>query len=246
MYKHYILDIPFIDGIYENAIRFLNNGAFMVVPSGPGLATIDQDKNYWNAIKKSDFALPDSGFMILLYKLFYNKNINKLSGLKFIKLFFNEVELREDDTLFLIDPNDSESELNRIYLNKINIPLKKENQYIAPIYDKTEIVDNILLNILENLEFKPKYILINLGGGIQERLGYYLKNNLTFSTGIVCTGAAISFLTGSQANIQKWVDKIYLGWLVRIIQNPRQFFIRYIKAFRLLYIFHLDKKGRLI
>jgi|TARA_B100001971_G_scaffold182684_1_gene180152 exopolysaccharide biosynthesis WecB/TagA/CpsF family protein len=243
--KYNLFNIPFVNGNYISAINKLKLGAFMVVPSGPGLATIDKDIKYWTAIKKSDFALPDSGFMVLLCRLYYGKKLKKLSGAKFIKLFLNEIDLKEENTLFLVDPNQNVAELNRDYFNKINIPLKEENQYVAPIYDKNNIVDSKLIEILENLKEKPKFVLINLGGGVQERLGYYLKNNLSFPTGIICTGAAISFLTGVQAQIPNFVDKMYLGWLFRILQNPNQFLMRYLKAFRLIYIFYLDKKGKL-
>ncbi len=241
MYKHYIFNIPFIDGIYENAIRLLNNGAFMVVPSGPGLAKIDKDKKYWEAIKNSDFAIPDSGFMVLLYRLFMGERIQKLSGAKFIKLFFDEPLLRRKNIIFSIDPSIEESNLNRSYLNSIDIPLKQKNQYVAPIYDKKEIIDYKLLKILETQKEKPKFILINLGSGVQERLGSYLKDNLSYSPALICTGAAIAFLTGAQASMPEWVDRAYLGWLSRIVQNPKIFTMRYINAFRLIYIFYLEK-----
>ena len=241
-----IFGIRFINGSYIDAMERLRNGGFMVVPSGPGLATIGKDLRYTEAVQNSDFAIPDSGFMVLLYRMFKGKRIRKLSGAMFIKLFVNEPILKDKNKLFLVDPNIEESEFNRNYLNGIGIPLSRENQYIAPVYDKIAIVDTQLLYILENLKEKPKFIVINLGSGIQERLGYYLKNNLSFTTGIICSGAAIAFLTGAQAKIPDWVDKIYCGWLCRIIQNPNLFLNRYIKAFRLLYVFYIDKKGKLI
>ena len=113
----------------------------MVVPSGPGLATIDKDIKYWEALKNSYFALPDSSFMVILYGLFFNKKINKLSGAKFLKLFLNEIELQDKNMLFIIDPSLIESDKNRKYLNQIGIPITQENQYIAPIYDKANILD---------------------------------------------------------------------------------------------------------
>ena len=241
-----LFGIIFIDGNYDNAISRLSKGGLMVVPSGPGLATIGKDIRYTKAVQNSDFAIPDSGFMVLLYRIFKGKRIRKLSGAMFIKLFVNEPILKDKNKIYLVDPDIEESELNRNYLNGIGIPLSRENQYIAPVYDKIAIVDSQLLYILENLKEKPKFIVINLGSGIQERLGYYLKNNLSFTTGIICSGAAIAFLTGAQAKIPDWVDKIYCGWLCRIIQNPKQYTMRYLKAFKLIYIFYLEKRGVLL
>lgn len=241
-----IFKINFLNSDYNTVISKLYKGEFMVVPSGPGLATIDYDKKYWEALINSDFALPDSGFMVLLYNKLYNKRLKKFSGAKFIRKFINDSSIREPSSLFLINPSIKEQNANNIFLKEKNIFIDDSYEYVAPIYNKVEVLDSELLKKLEQLSVKPKFILINLGGGIQERLGSYLKNNLSYSPGIICTGAALSFLTGTQAKIPVLIDKLYLGWLARIFQNPSLFFLRYLKAFRLLYIFYLDKRGELI
>ena len=104
------------------------------------------------------------------------------------------------------------------------------------MYGYKRIEDKTLLAKLNNLKEKPKYIMINLGSGVQEPLGYYLKNNLKFSTSIICTGAAISFLTGSQAKISPFVDKLGLGWLWRCIKTPKIFIPRYLGAIKLIFL----------
>ena len=81
----------------------------MVVPSGPGLSTIDKDTKYWNALKEADFALPDSGFMVILATVFFGFKIKKLSGPKFLRFFLKEEVLRNKDVLFSVDPNVYES-----------------------------------------------------------------------------------------------------------------------------------------
>lgn len=245
MHDFHIFNIGFINGDYSEAFSRLQKGQFMVVPSGPGLSTIDKDVRYWESLKGSDFAIPDSGFMIILSRLFFNYKIRKLSGPKFFRKFVNEKILTEEGMIFSIDPNEYESNRNREYLNKKGIPITSEHQYIAPLYNKVDIIDSRLINILESLKIKPKFLLLNLGGGVQERLGFYIKNNLSYSPGVICTGAAIAFETGSQAKLPKWVDDFYLGWLARIIQSPRQFAIRFLKAFRLVYVFYLCKLNKL-
>ena len=81
---------------------------------------------------------------------------------------------------------------------------------------------------------KPDYILTNIGGGVQEVLGLYLKKNLKIKSTILCTGAAISFFTGDQAPINSFIDRYYLGWLLRLIFNPLIFFKRYIFGLKLI------------
>ena len=64
---------------------------------------------------------------------------------------------------------------------------------------------------------------------------------LKFKTTILCTGGAISFFTGDQAPINNFIDKLYLGWLVRLVFNPLIFFKRYIRGLRLIPMVFFDK-----
>jgi len=240
-----LFGINFINGNYKEAFSLVKQGDFMVVPSGPGLSTIDFDVKYWNAIKNSDFAIPDSSLMVILARLFLWRKINKLSGPKFLRMFLKEDILQEKNVLFSIDPSNSESIINNRYLNKIGVNIACENHYIAPYYNKVNITDKTLIEFLEGLELKPKFILINLGGGVQERLGFYIKKNLSYKVGIICTGAAIAFETREQARIPRWIDDMYLGWFARILQDPTSFSFRYLKAFRLVYVFYLWKRNKL-
>ena len=83
-------------------------------------------------------------------------------------------------------------------------------------------------------KIRPDFIITNIGGGRQEILGLYLKKNLKIKTTILCTGAAISFLTKDQAPINNLIDQFYLGWFVRLIFNPIVFLSRYLYSLRLI------------
>jgi len=229
-----VFGIRFMRENFQNIFERLKKGGLMVVPSGPGLATIGRDLRYTEAVQKADFAIPDSGYMVLLLRYFKGININKFSGYDFLKHFLKEKFNKNN--LFLIDPNEDESKLNNNYLNEIGIPIEKSYQYVAPMYCDENIEDKALLEKLNNLKEKPIYIMINLGSGVQEPLGYFLKQNLKFNTGIICTGAAISFFTGSQANISPLIDRLGVGWLWRCIKNPTVFIPRYLKAFKLFFL----------
>ena len=78
--------------------------------------------------------------------------------------------------------------------------------------------------------------VVVIGGGKQEILGNYIKKNINFNTKIICTGAAISFFTKVQAPMNSFHDKLYLGWLIRIIYNPKIFLPRYLKSIKLFLI----------
>ena len=222
------LDIKFTDTNYANIKKLLNKGGLVVLPSGPGLSSINKDLNYKIALQNSDIVLFDSGYFCILLRFLKNIKVKKFSGYKLLENLIKDLK-KSKKKIFLIDPNLNESKINKKYLN-----IKNLNQYIAPQYNKDKIEDIRLLNMI-NFQ-KPKYVIINLGGNTQEVLGYYLKQNLKYKPVIICSGAAISFFTKKQAPISNFIDKLYLGWLVRILFNPKVFLPRYLKAIKLLFI----------
>ena len=90
------------------------------------------------------------------------------------------------------------------------------------------IEDPKLVSIIE--QRKPKHIIIGIGGGMQDKLGSYLKHQLTYRRGIYCIGAAPGFVTGDQIVIPMWADRFFVGWIFRIIGRPRDYLTRYWKA----------------
>lgn len=227
-----LFDIRFVDGSFREIKAELDKGGLMVVPAAPALATIENDSSYYDALKESEFAILDSGFLCLALRFMKGYKAQKLSGLAFLRQFIETLDSRQQDQVFLVDPSVSESKLNKELFLNAGIDLL-ENQYVAPMYDSNEIIDEELLNILKAK--KPKYIVINLGGGVQERLGAYLKTHLadTYAPSIICTGAAIAFMTNAQAPVPKIIDYLYLGWLARCISDPLRFVPRYFSGFRL-------------
>ena len=200
-----------------------------VFPSGSGIPLILKDKKYYLSLKRADYVFFDSGFFVLLLSILKNIRVNKFSGYKFLYIFFNYLKKNKNKKIFCIDPNHLFSKSNQRYLKKIGI--KKIYSYVAPNYKVSNLVDRKLIKKINKV--KPDYILTNIGGGTQEILGLYLKKNLKNKTTIICTGGAISFFTGDQAPINKFIDKIYLGWLIRLIFNPLLFYKRYLYALRL-------------
>jgi len=214
----------------KNFDRCITKKGLFVFPAGPGLASIQKSNEYYQSIQKADLVFFDSGFFVLLLKIFKNVKVKKFSGYKFLGLFFDYLKLNKNKSIFSIDPNFEFSKSNKSFLK--NLGLKKIYNYIAPKYNSSELADKKLLSLINKV--KPNFILINIGGGTQEVLGLYLKKKLKFKPTILCTGAAISFFTKDQAPINNFIDKYYLGWLLRLIFNPLIFFKRYIFGLKLI------------
>ena len=206
-----------------------------MAPAAPGLAhNLNDDAFYRNALQSADVLLPDSGLMVLLWNRILPDGalpIQRISGLEFLHQFLKSPITRKAlEKSFWIMPNEQESILNQKWLeNEIGIKISSPNLYIAPHYSPTgPIEDNELVEKVN--QSQPNIVLINIGGGIQERLGAYLRQQLSPTPAILCCGAAIAFLAGGQTSIPGWADKMKLGWFLRCLSKPGSYIPRYWQA----------------
>ena len=226
------LDIKFLSINILFLKKIIKKKGLFVFPSGPGLSELKVNSNYHKSLINSDYVFFDSGFFVLLLRFFKNINVQKLSGYKFLNFYFDYLKINKKK-IFSIDPNEELSNSYRLFFKK-KIKIKSFH-YIAPKYNlRIKINKNLIKRIHDS---KAKEIIINIGGGTQEILGYYLSKKLNKKYKIVCTGAAIAFFTGDQSPINNNIDKLYLGWLFRIIYNPKIFLPRYLSAFKLFFLF---------
>ena len=220
-----ILGVRFFVGDAQGAIDEVSqNGGLVVVPAAPALKNLAVDKSYREALLGADFAIADSSFMVLLWNLIDRNRIPKLSGLKYLRALVEEPDFKSSGSTFWVMPSAISAQRNLQWLRNKRVLVADEDVYLAPLYGQV-ISDEELLRRIE--ERRPRHIVLGVGGGTQERLGLYLKQQLSYRPAIHCVGAAIAFLSGDQVYIPVWADSLGLGWLYRTVTNPRRFLPRY-------------------
>jgi UDP-N-acetyl-D-mannosaminuronic acid transferase (WecB/TagA/CpsF family) len=233
-------NIKFYEASYNYVINYLlKKKGYIVMPAASALQSIKNDSNYHNALQKSSIAILDSGYFCILILLLKFKKFQKFSGYKFMKNFINDKKIKSYKILIL-DPTTIDSRINKLYLHSKGLKFTKH--YICPIYDKNLVIDKKLINLVN--KFKPKFIISNIGGGNQEKLALYINNNSNWKPITLCTGAALSFFSNTNYNfkITDDLDKYYLGWLIRLLNNPSIFFIRLVYSLPLIFLFFSKKK----
>ena len=230
------LGIPFFQGTVKKACDFARKGGLVVAPSGPGMA---QDllgtKGYAVALKGADLILLDSGLISLWSRFFFNETLFRLSGLLFLKTYLDQTDLGNEKSFWIMPDKIQADGMLKWLKDKYGTLIDDDCVYIAPQYsENSSIVDDDLFHHI--IMTNPDNVFIQLGGGVQERLGYALKSKLHAKTTILCTGAALAFLSGQQTKIPLWVDRLFMGWALRCLTKPQVFIPRYIKALKLLYL----------
>jgi UDP-N-acetyl-D-mannosaminuronic acid transferase (WecB/TagA/CpsF family) len=240
---HRILGIDFFDGSAKEAIDIMRTKrGLLVVPAAPALKDLDRSPDYRDALLNADLAITDSAFMVLIWNRLQPIPIKRLSGLEYLRDLLLEPDVRQPGNTLWIMASPVSTKRNLDWLAGQGIVIPEDNIYMAPMYGTVPIDDPTLLERLNRL--RPQHVIVTIGGGTQERLGLYLKRNLSYRPAIHCIGAAIAFLSGDQVHIPVWADKFYLGWLFRSLAEPKRYIPRYWDARKLLAIM-LRNRSRL-
>jgi len=230
-FSRQILGIRFFNGDVADVMEVMfQRGGFLIAPSGTCFARLRADERYRRAVVAADLALPDSGLMVLLWRLFQPEKVQRISGLKYLKHLLSK--LTEEGTgkiCFVLSSERAKQKLVDWSHNE-NFPLDTANCYVAPWY-RLDVEDRDLLGLVER--HRPGHVIIGIGSGPQEKLGYYLRENLSYRPAIHCIGAALGFITGDQIPIPGWADRFYLGWLCRLLAQPQIFIPRLSRALEL-------------
>jgi UDP-N-acetyl-D-mannosaminuronic acid transferase (WecB/TagA/CpsF family) len=226
-----ILGICFFHGHVDQAVDFISErGGIVVAPAGPALVKLRSDEGYRTALTSADLAIADSGFMVLLWQILRGEKLERISGLKYLKRLALRLVTKSDERVLWILPSESARGKTMGWLRASGLREAADDCYIAPRYtaiiEDRQLLDKIVMQ-------KPRHIVVGIGGGVQEKLGLYLRENLAFRPAIHCIGAALGFLTGDQRPIPMWADRFYLGWLLRLLREPHVFGPRYLSAFKL-------------
>lgn len=226
-----ILGVNFYTGTPEKLTTSVEDLGLVVFPSAPVLVAMEKDDAHRAAVQSADLAIADSGWMVLLWLSLKGVAIPRISGLRFLQLLLRSSSFRRAGASFWVMPTPADGAANRRWLATQNIHVSPDDCYDAPRYSAGPLEDQALRTLLETR--RPPFVVLCLGGGVQERLGHYLQQHLSYRPTIICIGAAIAFLSGQQVGIPTWADRLYLGWLFRTLSNPKLYFPRYWGALRL-------------
>jgi exopolysaccharide biosynthesis WecB/TagA/CpsF family protein len=225
-----ILGVNFFNGTVEEAVDAMcANGGLLVVPAAPALVKLSEDESYRRAHMSADMVIADSGAMVLLWRIFTGRRVERISGLKFLKRLVARLASLPEERVLWIVPSEHAHEKTITWLRSANLTATADF-YIAPRY-AAQVRDDALVAKINS--HPPTQVVVGIGGGVQEKLGLFLKENLRARPAIHCIGAALAFLTGDQPPIPMWADRFYLGWFLRLVRQPRIFGPRYLSAFKL-------------
>ena len=218
-----ILGVSFFNGSVRDAVeRARQTGGLIAIPASPALLKLKYEEEYRLALQRADLVLADSEFLAFLWRLVSRRRLKKISGISYLKCLLADSEVRQKEKLFVIVSSDAAKCKAIDYLRERGFPIDPDDCHAAGAAPHEQ--EHALLFEIEKR--RPQHVIIALGGTGQEKLGVYLRDFLLYRPSIHCVGAALGFLTGTEHPIPDWAERRHLGWLSRLVSQPRMFLPR--------------------
>lgn len=195
---------------------------FVVTPNVDHLIRYYEEREFREVYEAADYVLLDSRFMSHLLRLSRGIQIRVCPGSDLTERLFNEVVVRTD-TIVVIGGSAAQARALAEDFGLQN--LRHFNPPMGFIRDR-QAVETCLQFIEAHSPFR--FCFIAVGCPQQERLAYELKSRGVARGLVLCVGAAINYMTGAERRAPRWMRRIGMEWLYRMLGRPGRLAPRYL------------------
>lgn len=173
------------------------------------------DPEFHRSLASSDIILRDGIGMAILFKtLGIDPGIN-CNGTDFIPYLLDHLPLQQVALLGTAQP----------YLDRAAGVLQQKGKTIVLKENGFLSMDSY---VHLTLQARPQIIVLGMGMPKQEKVAALLKRSLPFPCLIINGGAIIDFLGQKVSRAPRWVRRIGMEWMYRLLLEPRRMFRRYV------------------
>ena len=127
-------------------------------PSAPVMVRLADDPAHREAMEGADFAITDSGFMVVLWLLRTGERIRRISGLRLLRGLVAGKDFRGRGDTFWVMPSAADSDANLAWLRSRGFDVTGDDAYVAPMYPRQGPMSDRCLVDLINAR-RPKLVV---------------------------------------------------------------------------------------
>lgn len=218
------ITLGFLVGQFNDVIKHLSvspKKPEAVLPASLNdLATISESSAYAELYRTVDICTTDGMPLVWWFRRKLGSRIDRLYGPDLMKALIEEISEKQ----VIVCPAQDVADVLRVrYKNQVN----KGRIVLHVIGQVTDHLEQTRLLRLIKRE-KPVAVWIGVGSPNQIHLASVLKNASKTKTRYFCVGAAVPFLAGKVPQAPKWIQRIGLEWLFRLVHEPRRLWSRYL------------------
>ncbi len=180
------------------------------------------DKNFQEVVNNAIITTPDGMPLIMALRLIYRIKQERIPGPDLMPVLLKELEKNNLSAFFYGSTinilNEMKKRLQREYPG-----LTVAGMFSPPFRELTNDEKNNIIEIINNT--KANVVFVSLGCPKQEKWMAEMKGKI--NAVMIGVGAAFPIFTGMQKRAPKWMQKLCLEWLYRLLQDPKRLWRRY-------------------
>lgn len=193
-----------------------NKVGYICVADGVVVNNVQRNHEYQKIVNNSLFSICDSSWIPIYLKWIYGINRKQYCG----PMIFEDIVKMKKHRMIFLGTNQKTLEGLKNELSIINSDVKNMTFYELPFLP----VENFNFPQIANLIEKDKadIIWIALGAPKQDFFMNLLEPHLKRGV-MIGVGAAFNFFSGKdERRAPKWIQKLHIEFIFRILQNPRK------------------------
>ena len=217
------MSVTNIDDVAEDLI--FKNKISVAICNANTLVRCYKDKELDNTINSFDIRCTDGFPVAKASKIIYKNNQMRVDG---YKLFLETIERGlSNNVSHYFFGNSEEIVLKMIESIKTKYAdVNIKGFTCPPNLGYEELSDE---KYIDDINAKnPDILWVSLGFPKQEKFINLIKKNNSIDTNMVGVGAVFEWVAGTKIKAPEWLANIGLEWLIRLIQEPKRLFRRYL------------------
>jgi exopolysaccharide biosynthesis WecB/TagA/CpsF family protein len=195
---------------------------YVVTPNADHLVRYHENPHFRATYEAADYVLLDSRALAAAIRLLKGLRIRVCTGADLTARLLSRI-VAPSDRIVLI--GGSAAQARRVAelcgledLRHHNPPMGFTNDHAA--------TEECLQFIEEQAPFR--FCFLAVGSPQQELLARQLQSRGRARGLVLCVGAAVNFISGAERRAPRWVQRLALEWLFRLVLNPRRLAHRYL------------------
>jgi N-acetylglucosaminyldiphosphoundecaprenol N-acetyl-beta-D-mannosaminyltransferase len=210
---------------FEESVRFIENNIeslkqnYICVCNVYTIVYAYNNNDYCHIQNDAALRLPDGKPLSIVQKNNGFKDAERVTGPSLMLRILQDSKDKNYRHVFFGSTNDTLEKMKTKVVTELGIS-PSNCLFISPAFSK-ECPTLTKKEIAQINKFMPTFIWVGLGAPKQEI--WMAKNAKTFSAVSIGVGAAFDYLAGNIKRAPRWMQRLSLEWLYRLIQNPRLF-----------------------
>ena len=217
------MSVTNIDDVAKDLI--FKNKISVAICNANTLVRCYKDKELNNTINSFDIRCPDGFPVAKASKILYKNNQMRVDG---YNLFLQTIErgLSKNVSHYFFG-NSEEIVLKMIEKLKAKYAdINIKGFTCPPNLTFEELSDEKFVHDINTKN--PDILWVSLGFPKQEKFINSIRKNNSINTNMVGVGAVFEWVAGTKIKAPEWLANIGLEWLIRLIQEPKRLFRRYL------------------